>query len=49
MARDYRSYMRKLPGLEILEKVKMCKRLASQRALRLKLEADAAAGLSKGI
>ena len=32
---------------EILEKVKLCRRLAKQRALRIRLEADAAANSSK--
>ena len=43
-ARRYKAFCSSVPGsdkLEISEKVKICKRLAKQRAARLKLEADA--------
>jgi len=43
-ARRYKHFRSSVPGsdrFEISEKVKMCKRLAKQRAARLKLEADA--------
>ena len=43
-SRSYKHFCSSVPGsdrFEISEKVKMCKRLAKQRAARLKLEADA--------